>query len=121
MFGEEGLRVAVEEWLPRKGAMMLAEGWGGDSLALFRSPAAVAGSKATSAQSTPPNAASVKFAAAWHIRLTATTGKPEARARRAFQLLSKGLGLPNKGGESPSFCVQRTGVGPLRSSVRVET
>ena len=112
-FGEEGLRIAVEEWMPRKGAMILAEGWAGDSVALFRSPAAVAGTKATSAQSTSPNAASVKFAVAWHIRFDRDATGSRRRGLVAPSKLSRGLGFPNKGGESPSFCVQRTGVGPL--------
>ncbi|HKQ71790.1 MAG TPA: hypothetical protein VJT73_20745, partial [Polyangiaceae bacterium] len=60
VFGEQGFRIAVEEWLPKKGAAGAAAGWAGDRAVLFR----------LSPPDSPPESEAqrgpTRFAAAWH-------------------------------------------------------
>jgi hypothetical protein len=75
VFGEQGLRIAAEEWMPRKSAAQLASGWGGD--------------RAVVAEKASPSAAGL--AAAWHLRFDRAP-KPraeDAEAVEAFEALSR--------------------------------
>jgi hypothetical protein len=99
VFGEEGLRIAVEEWLPRKAAAVVAGGWGGDRVVLFRE----VGSARTNG--------GVKFAVAWRVRFDVAGKAKEAEAAEAFHILANAL-RPNQVA-SNSLCIERKGVGPL--------
>lgn len=65
VFGEESLRVVLEEWLPRRAAVDAATGWGGDRVAVFRGEQRVA--------------------AAWHL-----VYDDDAAARRATEAFIRG-------------------------------
>jgi hypothetical protein len=132
IFGEEGLRIAVEEWLPAKAAAAVARGWGGDRAALFRGPSGASGAKRSdvaappSAPGAPGSAAGAPvpgrptavartgvtpLAAAWHIRFDRGEKDPDADAREAFKGIADAI-KPGQGSPS-AVCVERSGLGPL--------
>jgi hypothetical protein len=96
VFGEEGLRIALETWLSRRGAANASEGWAGDRAVLYRS----AGFGGDGRE---------RFAVAWRVRFD-PAGEHDrvAFAKRAFRALYKGL---HRGvaGHGDSFCSDRGG------------
>ena len=114
VFGEQGLRISAEQWMPKKAAAVVAGGWGGDRLAVFRrslldeppSPSGV--SPATSRARVPPGT----YAVAWHIRFDAGRHEVDAEARQAFKALSESL-RPRRDATSNTACVDRGVLGPL--------
>ncbi|MET0593187.1 MAG: hypothetical protein ABW133_10835 [Polyangiaceae bacterium] len=110
VFGEQGLRISAQQWMPKPLAASVAEGWGGDRLALFRRGGSVAHrgeSGATPAASVPES-----YAVAWHIRFDAGRSDPDFEARQAFKALSDSLHA-KRGGNANTFCVERGALGPL--------
>src|SRR5450432_1359429 len=102
-FGEEGLRIAVEEWMSKKAAQLLAEGWAGDRVVLFqKSPGPSAGPES-----------GMTLAVAWHIRFDRGTGQDiDAEGRQAFKTLA--AAFPTATASTPSsLCVERGSLGPL--------
>jgi hypothetical protein len=103
-FGEEGLRIAVEEWMSKKAAQLLAGGWAGDRVVLFRRSPSAAGSAGPGAGPT--------LAVAWHIRFDRGPGQDfDAEARQAFKTLA--AAFPAVTPAVSSFCVDRGSLGPL--------
>lgn len=101
VFGEEGFRIAVEEWLPRKAAAAVAEGWAGDRAVLFRQPVAADGPGASS------------LAAAWRVRFdVGPADAKDAEAIQAFRTLA-GVLRPGQPASAKSVCLERATVGPL--------
>jgi hypothetical protein len=94
VFGEEGLRIAFEEWVPKKSAAAAAEGWGGDRAVLYR--------------------AGTSFAAAWHIHFDPGDKDPDSEAREAFKVMAEAI-RPGQSATSP-VCVERGTLGPLSAS-----
>lgn len=89
VFGEEALRVVLEEWLPRRAATEAATGWGGDRVAVFRDQERVA--------------------AVWHL-----VYDDEASARRGAEAFLRGG--RQQGSVSRSAlggCVERPDRGPF--------
>ena len=112
VFGEQGLRISAEQWMPKKTAALVAEGWGGDRLAVFRrgaSPEAMSGHPTmTSGATVPPGT----YAVAWHIRFDAGRPDVDGEARQAFQALAEGL-RPRREPSGNTVCVERGALGPL--------
>lgn len=110
VFGEQGLRIAAGQWMSKNIATSLAEGWGGDRLAVFhRAPAGThSGESAATAGARVPGF----YAIAWHIRFDAGHGEPDAEARQAFTFLADSL-RPKRGVTATTFCVERGALGPL--------
>jgi hypothetical protein len=103
-FGEEGLRIAAEEWMSKKAAALLAEGWAGDRVVLFRR------SPGPGRVGVPETGTSL--AVAWHIRFDRGTGRDvDAEARQAFKSLA--ASFPEVTATTSSFCVDRGSLGPL--------
>jgi hypothetical protein len=103
VFGEEGLRIAVEDWVAKKIAASVAEGWGGDRAALFRGKPGRA-APGGSVRGTP-------VAAAWHIRFDAGDKDPDSEAKEAFRALADAVG-PGQNATS-QVCKERPTLGPL--------
>jgi len=86
VFGEQGLRIALEEWMPRKVAVRSAAGWAGDRSVVWSK--AVADTSYT--------------AAAWHVRFD--PGKPPAgvddEAREALLAVANGWDVGLRGGSA---------------------
>jgi hypothetical protein len=101
VFGEEGLRIAIEEWLPHKAAAAAASGWAGDRAVVFRRGTEErAGGEGT-------------FAIAWRVRYDAAAGEAkDADAARAFRMVSNAL-RPGQSSAGKSVCVERPTAGPL--------
>jgi hypothetical protein len=93
VFGEQGVRIAFEEWMPKRTAATAAESWGGDRAALFR----IDGSR---------------FAVAWRIRFDAGPGDPDRAAKRAFQALYHGI-HGGEAGRHTTLCAKRRGSATL--------
>ena len=90
VFGEQGVRIAVEEWVPR-GAAEIAAGWAGDRAALYSQ--------------------GLRFAAAWHLRFDRGGRRDEGVwARRAFGAIAAAIGRRAANG---SVCKERGSLGPL--------
>jgi hypothetical protein len=102
VFGEEGVRIAVEEWMSKKSAVLFAEGWAGDRVALFRkAPDPATGSANDST-----------LAVAWEIRFDRSSGQDgDAKARQAFKILA--AAFPSASPSATSFCIDRSALGPL--------
>jgi hypothetical protein len=101
VLGEEGVRIAVAEWMSKKSAVLFAEGWAGDRVALFRKAPDPAG---TPAEST--------LAVAWTIRFDRANGQDlDAKARKSFKTLA--AAFPLAAPTASSFCVERGALGPL--------
>jgi hypothetical protein len=96
-YGEQGLRLAFEEWMPQSSASVAASGWGGDRATLFGQ-----GERA--------------YALQWHVRFDDASPQPvDAFASRAFAALS--VMMPRLGHVASvtgsSVCVERAGNGVL--------
>jgi hypothetical protein len=89
VYGEQGLRIVVEEWAPGKAAA-IAAGWAGDRGALYQWGS--------------------RFAAAWHVRFDRSSGGEQAVAKRAFDAIAPGI---RPGAKGRSVCAERSRVGPL--------
>jgi hypothetical protein len=121
IFGEEGLRIAVEEGVPAKSAAAAARGWAGDRVALFRATGVDGDSvtKAGRAKDGRPSEAGTgvasrtgaSLAAAWHIRFDRGDKQDDGEAREAFKVLADAM-RPGKSATT-SVCVEREGLGPL--------
>jgi hypothetical protein len=113
VFGEEGLRIALEEWMPKKSAAMVAQGWGGDRAALFRAEVGSKGAGSPVAGPTAPvgQATGTPLAAAWHIRFDPGAKDSDGEAREAFKALAEALHAAP--GASATACVERNTLGPL--------
>jgi hypothetical protein len=95
-YGEQGLRLYFEEWMPLADAKLAASGWGGDRGSLMTS-----GGKA---------------ALALRVRYDDAPGAArDAFAERAFKLVSAAIArLPGRAHKDPSIvCVDRPTLGPL--------
>jgi hypothetical protein len=118
VFGEQGLRISAEQWMPKKMAALVAEGWGGDRLAVFRrvSGTGVSGSGETSTGEVPVTSGarvpSGTYAVAWHIRFDAGRQDVDAEARQAFKALADSL-RPHRDPSGNTVCVERGALGPL--------
>ncbi len=76
VYGEQGLRIAMEEWMPRPVAVDAAAGWGGDRAAVFTqrdSGITVAG---------------------WSIRFDTGSQRPDSEAVDAFEAIASAWGKP---------------------------
>jgi hypothetical protein len=94
VFGEQGLRIVLEEWLSRRAAASAAEGWAGDRLALYRSGTA-------------------QVAIAWRIRLDpGPRTDPDARAKATFRALYQYF-HGGEVGRHTTLCTERRGLGAL--------
>ena len=96
VFGELGVRLSFEEWMPPEDAAEAAAGWGGDRGALFK------------------NGDLVAFA--WRLRYDDGAPQVDALARRAFTMaragLSKKLGAA-KTSDATFVCFDRGDRGPF--------
>jgi hypothetical protein len=112
VFGEEGLRIAVEEWVPKKSAAAVAKGWGGDRAALFRGEVAgaPAGGRAAPAGRSP----GTSLAVAWHIRFDPGDKDPDSEAREAYKAVAEAIRPGQSAGSV--VCVERPALGPLSVS-----
>ena len=100
--GEQGLRLVLEEWAPKRVAAKAAEGWGGDRVTLFR--------KRTEDGE--------GFALAWLLRFDdGPRGRRDREAREAFDVLVRATGQPE--GEARA-CVARPELGAF-AVVRQDT
>jgi hypothetical protein len=91
VFGEQGFRVAIGEWMPKKPAAIAASGWAGDRGVLYQHESL--------------------FAAVWRVRFDrAAGGDREAWAQRAFRAIATGI---RPGAAGRSLCTERGPVGPL--------
>jgi hypothetical protein len=114
VFGEQGLRISAEQWVPKKTAALVAEGWAGDRLAVFRRVAPGDGSSApgdggtSSGARVPPG----MYAVAWHIRFDPKGQDADAEARQAFKALADAL-RPHREPSGTTVCVERGALGPL--------
>jgi len=99
VLGEQGVRMAWEQWLPRSAAAVAASGWAGDRAVLYR------------ASTTSEEVG--QYALAWRVRFdSGSRSNPGALAQRAFRSLYLGLHSGEPGGHT-SFCQDRPGLGPL--------
>ncbi len=112
VFGEEGLRIALEGWISHPSGAELAEGWGGDKTVLYRE----VGQDDVAPRVPAPfgtAAPSSTFAAAWRVRFDLGAGPdPHERSSRMFTALFRGL----RGTMAPdrmSFCHKLPGIGAL--------
>jgi hypothetical protein len=113
VFGEQGLRISAEQWMPKKTAALVAEGWGGDRLAVFHRPSSGAapsesGDVGTAGARVPPGA----YAVAWHIRFDPGRQDADGEARQAFKALADAL-RPHREPSGNTVCVERGALGPL--------
>ena len=91
VFGEQGLRIAMEEWTSKRVAAGAAAGWGGDRGTVFR--------------------AGARFAVAWQVRFDAgKRGEPDAEAQEAFRAVAAAIRRGATGGGS--VCTERGPLGP---------
>jgi len=111
VFGEEGLRIAVEEWTPVKAAAAVARGWAGDRAALFRSTGSGSGAGVPGRSAPGAQPGGMSLAAAWRIRFDRGVKDPDFEAREAFKALSDAV-RPGSSAAS-SVCVERSSLGPL--------
>lgn len=94
--GEQGFRIAIEDWVPQKTAAAAATGWAGDRAILYQRGSG--------------------FAAAWRVRFDRTAGRDEgAGARRAFRALAAAI---RPGATNEPVCKERSPVGPLAVAYR---
>jgi hypothetical protein len=111
VFGEEGLRIAVEEWIPAKSAASVARGWAGDRAALFRSTGSSSGAGAPGRPAPGSRPVGTPLAAAWRIRFDRGVKDPDVEAREAFNALANAV-RPGSAAAS-TVCVERSSLGPL--------
>jgi hypothetical protein len=107
VFGEQGLRIVLEQWLSRRAAASAAEGWAGDRLALYRSGIAEGGPDAMAGSGRP------QVAIAWRIRFDAgPRTDPDARAKATFRALYQYF-HGGEVGRHTTVCAERRGLGAL--------
>jgi hypothetical protein len=107
VFGEQGVRIVLEEWLSKRAAASAAQGWAGDRLALYRSEAPPYDARAKS------GARRSQSAIAWRIRFDpGPTGDREALARATFRALYQSF-HGGEAGRHTTFCDDRHGLGAL--------
>lgn len=87
VYGEQGLRIALEDWLPRRVAEKAAAGWAGDRVAVLVSP---------------PSNHQITVAA-WHLRFD-RSHPTHAEAAEAFDAIASGWGEPMQRGGGSSRC-----------------
>jgi hypothetical protein len=114
VFGEQGLRISAEQWMPKKAAALVADGWGGDRLTVFRrslanDPASGSGTSPTTPSARVPSGT---YAVAWHIRFDAGRHDVDGEARQAFKGLAESL-RPRREATGNTTCVERGPLGPL--------
>jgi len=103
-FGEEGLRIGVEEWMSKKSAALLAEGWAGDKITLFR--------KTPGRLASAPTESDTSFAVVWRVRFDRGPGQDiDAEGREAFKTLA--AAFPTATATATSLCLERASLGPL--------
>ena len=108
VFGEEGLRIVIEDWISKKLAAAVASGWAADRAVLFQgSPSAAAGTR--------PRVGRVKagtpLALMWHIRFDRDGQGGDGEAREAFKALAPTM---KSGQVTPNHvCTERSALGPL--------
>jgi hypothetical protein len=91
VLGEQGFRIALEDWVPQKIAATAATGWAGDRAILYQQGSG--------------------FAVAWRVRFDRAAGRDQgAWARRAFRAVA---GAMRPGAMNEPVCKQRGPVGPL--------
>jgi hypothetical protein len=114
VFGEQGLRISAEQWMPKKTAALVAKGWGGDRLAVFRRALPGDTSSGSGDPSMAPGAGvpTGTYAVAWHIRFDPGGQDVDAEARQAFKALADAL-RPRREPSSNTLCVERGALGPL--------
>ena len=113
VFGEQGLRISAEQWMPKKAAALVADGWGGDRLTVFRRPLPNDPPSAGTPSTTPSaRVPSGTYAVAWHIRFDAGRHDLDAEARQAFKALAESL-RPRREATGNTTCVERGALGPL--------
>jgi hypothetical protein len=113
VFGEQGLRISAEQWLPKKTAAQVAEGWGGDRLAVFhRPPTGAAPSDSGEVPRTGARVPPGTYAVAWHIRFDPGRQDADVEARQAFKALADAL-RPRREPSGNTVCVERGALGPL--------
>jgi len=114
VFGEQGLRISAEQWLPKKTAAQVAEGWGGDRLAVFHRPPTGAAPSDSGEVPTTPGARVPPgtYAVAWHIRFDPGRQDADGEARQAFKALADAL-RPRREPSGNTVCVERGALGPL--------
>jgi hypothetical protein len=113
VFGEQGLRISAEQWMPKRAAALVAGGWGGDRLAVFRRalpnrPPESTLSPVTPSARVPPGT----YAVAWHIKFDAGRHDVDAEAREAFKALAEVL-RPARVAAGNTICIERGVLGPL--------
>jgi hypothetical protein len=123
VFGEEGLRIALEEWMPARTAASVARGWGGDRAVLFRQVGAkpdangVTGAQPGGQPTPVPRTPGALLAAAWLIRFDRGDKDPDMEAREAFKALAQSDAFkPRSGSARPpgaTPCIERTALGPV--------
>ncbi|HVU03348.1 MAG TPA: hypothetical protein VHE30_16425 [Polyangiaceae bacterium] len=89
VFGEQGLRLLFEEWLPEQVAEANAAGWGGDRGAIFHDDD--------------------RFALAWHFR-----ADDAASADRQTDAFTRGVVAQGGTRQGAAACAERSDRGPLR-------
>ena len=114
IFGEQGLRIAAEQWMPKKVAATAASGWGGDRLAVFRrasgDAASTSGEPGATANARVPAGT---YAVAWHLRFDPGRQDVDVEARQAFKAIADGLRARRDAGASTTVCVERGALGPM--------
>ena len=79
VYGEQGLRIALEEWMPRRVATDAAAGWGGDRVAVLTER---------------DTAVTV---AAWHVRFDPLPRRSDGEAVEAFSAIASSWGKSGLG------------------------
>ncbi len=117
IFGEEGLRIAIEEWLPKRVAAAVASGWAADRAVLFQgqvSAATAVRSRSASARVGTP------LALMWQIRFDKDAQGGDGESREAFKALAAaiqsrapGIHPTARPAGLESICIERSSLGPL--------
>ena len=79
VYGEQGLRIALEDWMPHRAAVAAAAGWAGDRAVVF----ALSGHDTT------------VTVAAWHLRFDASAKPGNDEATEALRAIASGWKLPS--------------------------
>jgi hypothetical protein len=114
VFGEQGLRISAEQWMPKKAAALVADGWGGDRLTVFRRdlPSDARHGSGSSPATPGARVPSGTYAVAWHIRFDAGRHDVDGESRQAFKALTESL-RPRREASGNTACVDRGALGPL--------
>lgn len=93
--GEQGLRIVLEEWAPKRVAARAAEGWGGDRITLFRRRGDYGET----------------YALSWLLRFDeGPRNRRDGEAREAFEVLVRAAGDSGQGG---AVCADRRELGAI--------